>query len=135
MGFKLLWIPFQSLSPIYKALPVAFLQYHVFHQRFPKFFFVWNAGLELQRRISNWKKKTFILSKCPGLLSFLINLLSTPAQFLFLKKILNFYFICLKTFFGGPGIPETGEELFVAGSNWIQTALIPLLNRCFTVLH
>ena len=51
------------------------------------------------------------------------------------KKNLHFYFICLKTFFGGAGIPETGEELFVAGSNWIQTALIPLLNRCFTVLH
>ena len=102
---------------------------------FSKVFFCMKCWFGTAKTNFQLKKKTFILSKCPGLLSFLINLLSTPAQFLFLKKILNFYFICLKTFFGGPGIPETGEELFVAGSNWIQTALIPLLNRCFTVLH
>ena len=126
--------PFKVSHPSTKLYLLHFYNIMCFINVFQSFF-VWNAGLELQRRISNWKKKTFILSKCPGLLSFLINLLSTPAQFLFLKKILNFYFICLKTFFGGPGIPETGEELFVAGSNWIQTALIPLLNRCFTVLH
>ena len=31
-------------------------------------------------------------------------------------------------------IPETGEELFLAGSNWIQTALI-LLNQCKSTLN
>ena len=127
--------PFKVSHPSTKLYLLHFYNIMCFINVFQSFFLyemlVWNCKDEFPIE----KKKTFILSKCPGLLSFLINLLSTPAQFLFLKKILNFYFICLKTFFGGAGIPETGEELFVAGSNWIQTALIPLLNRCFTVLH
>ena len=42
--------PFTKLNLLHFYNIMCFI--NVFH-----FFFVWNAGLELQRRISNWKKK------------------------------------------------------------------------------
>ena len=125
--------PFKVSHPSTKLYLLHFYNIMCFINVFQSFFLyemlVWNCKDEFPIE----KKNIYIVQVSRSFFDQpFINTSSIP---IFVKEILHFYFICLKTFSGGAGIPETGEELFVAGSNWIQTALIPLLNRCFTVLH
>ena len=99
---------FKVSHPFTKLYLLHFYNIMCFINVFQSFFLyemlVWNCKDEFPIAKKN------ILSKCPGLLSFLINLLSTPAQFLFLKKFLISTSFVWKLSSAGPEFLKPGRN-------------------------